>query len=177
MTLTSKKRVHSLSGISKKSCGPKMPTLFTRTSAEGSALSAPRNLDRAKIGGHAVDLGAGHGLLQRRERGIHAGLVAAVDHDPGARLGETLGDGEADAYGRAAVSAKVRATSGSWSSHGSARVSIAVTTGKTPNQVSAASFQRRGTTSCRASGARPVLVVFRRGRLLPAVPQRSSAIL
>ena len=45
-----------------------------------------------------------------------------------------------------AVSAKVRATSGSWSSHGSAKASIAVTTGKMPNQLSAASFQRGGPT-------------------------------
>src|SRR6266436_3000123 len=39
MTLTSKKRVHSLSGISKKSRCSKIPTLLTRISATGSAFT------------------------------------------------------------------------------------------------------------------------------------------
>src|SRR5215467_10318159 len=39
MTLTSKYRVHSLSGMSKKSCGPYMPTLLTSMSQAGSVLT------------------------------------------------------------------------------------------------------------------------------------------
>jgi hypothetical protein len=55
----------------------------------------------AEIGGDATDHGPGHRPPQRRDRGINAGLAAAVHDHPGAGLGETLGDGKADACGRA----------------------------------------------------------------------------
>jgi hypothetical protein len=102
MTLISKKRVHSLSGIAKKSCGVEDPDVVhenvgirLRPHERGATLG------RAEIGGDAADRGPGDGLLQPCERGIDGGLLAAGDHDLRARRSEALGDGEADARGRA----------------------------------------------------------------------------
>ena len=58
-------------------------------------------LGGAEIGRHAADRGAGTACSQRGERGIDGGLLAAVDHDLAPAAAEALGDGEADAGGRA----------------------------------------------------------------------------
>src|SRR5262249_10264590 len=56
-------------------------------------------LGRTEVGGDAGEPGIRHGLLDLRDGGIDARLGAAGDDDAGARAGQALGDGEADAGG------------------------------------------------------------------------------
>ena len=103
MTLVSKKRSQSPS-----------PNLLERLRLEDAEIvdedvgfrhRAQEGLDAfggGEIGGEALDLGfrqRGQELLLRL---AHGGLGAAVDDDMGAACGQALGDGEADAFRRAA---------------------------------------------------------------------------
>src|SRR5439155_835751 len=56
---------------------------------------------RRDVGGNAADFVAGHGLRDRRDRGVDLALRPAIDHDGRACRGKSLGNGMADAAGRA----------------------------------------------------------------------------
>jgi len=97
MTLVWKNLSHSLSGVSKKSCGPKTPTLLTTMSKSGCSANS-------RAGGFAAEIARESGYrrllaAQPRQGRIDAGIATAVDDDVGASRQEAFGSSEADAAG------------------------------------------------------------------------------
>src|SRR5579872_3330605 len=102
ITLTSKKRSQSSSGISTKGLGSKMPALLTRISTSRQRLNYPRRAcGGADIAGNALHVGPGHCGAQFADRVRHPLLGAAVDPHRRSLLQQAAGDGVADTRGRA----------------------------------------------------------------------------